>query len=324
MDVSIIIPSYKSEDYIYRAVKSCVDEAVAEENIIVVEDGVFDDTGRVLSAFPKIQHIVLPQNKGGCYARNVGLHNVKTTYVIFLDSDDYIYGGLVKGLWVSACKSNSDIVYGPWRYEGEGVKNNKVLYPIEKSNISWMSDWLKGGFVPPCSVLWKKYFLDSIGGWDDSLKVNQDGELAFRALSMEPNISISHVGSGVYWQHNSKSRVSRSPKKNRLIANEVILETLNRYINYKNCEDVIELKASLGVFCCLNAWSAYADNDDVRARYWLDCAKQHGYQDVGYSKATCFLGKMLGVRNGAIFRQSLMHVAFMPNMVRFFSNRLNH
>ena len=326
MDVSIVIPSYKSEDYICKAVRSCVDEAVSEENIIVVEDGVFDNTGTVLETFPNIQHIVLPQNRGGGHARNVGLYSVKTTYVIFLDSDDFIEGGLVNGLLASARESGADIVYGPWRYDGEGVKDNSVHHPVEKSNISWMSNWLTGDFVPPCSVLWKKDFLDEIGGWNEALKANQDGELAFRALSRESAVAISRAGCGVYWRHNSSSRVSRSPKMYRLLANEVIVETLGKYLDGKdgkNCKDVLDLKESLGMFCCVNAWAAYAEVGDSCANQWLKRAKQYGYQDVGYSRATRILGRILGVRKAALFKQSLTNADFMSGFVRFFSRKVN-
>ncbi|UYG06326.1 glycosyltransferase family 2 protein [Halomonas sp. M4R1S46] len=323
MDVSIVIPSYKSVDYIYRAVKSCVDEAVPTENIIVVEDGVFDDTGKVLSEFPNIHHIALPQNRGGGHARNVGLHVVKTTYVLFLDSDDFLYGGLVKGLLVNACKKKSDITYGPWRYEGEGVKDNSILYPVEKSNILWMRNWLKGEFFPPCSILWKKDFLYKIGGWNEALKANQDGELAFRALSKEPSIAISHAGCGVYWRHDAEHRVSRSPKRYRVLANDVIYNVIDGYISCKSSSDILELKSSLGVFCCANAWTAYAEVDDDYARQWLKRAKKYGYEDAGYSRATNVIGTLLGVRRGAKFRSSLTNVGFISHVARFVSGRLN-
>ncbi|XKH58860.1 glycosyltransferase [Halomonas sediminis] len=324
MDVSIVIPSYKSAEYIYRAVKSCVDEAVPEENIIVVEDGVFDDTGKVLSAFPNIQHIVLPQNRGGGHARNVGLHEVKTTYVLFLDSDDFLDGGLVKGLLANACSASSDITYGPWRYEGEGVKNNSVIYPVEQNNISWMNNWLKGEFVACCSVLWKKEFLDEIGGWNEVLKANQDGELIFRALSKEPAIAISHAGCSVYWRHDSDYRISRSPKIYRVLANEVIFDMLDSYINRKSCQDIHDLRESLGLFCCTTAWTAYAEVDDSIADQWLERAKKYGYQDLGYSRATHILGKLFGVRKGAMLRASLVNSSFMSNLAKFVSRKVNY
>lgn len=323
MDVSVVIPSYKSVDYIYRAVKSCIDEAVPEQNIIVVEDGVFDDTGEVLSAFSNIQHIALPENRGGGHARNVGLHAVKTKYVLFLDSDDFLVDGLVSGLVLSASKSCSDITYGPWRYEGEGVEESSVKYPAEKGSISWMANWLKGDFVACCSILWKKDFLDEVGGWNETLRANQDGELAFRALSREPAIAISHAGCGVYWRHNAEHRVSRSPKRYRVLANDVIYNIVDDYVGCKSSRDVRDLKSALGMFCCTNAWAAYSENDDDCARQWLMRARKHGYEDVGYSRATHVLGKLLGVRNGAKVRRSLTNVNFLSQAARFVSARLN-
>ena len=51
MDMSVVIPAYRSGHLVGRAVRSALDEGVDPHDIIVVEDGVTDDTADVVGAF---------------------------------------------------------------------------------------------------------------------------------------------------------------------------------------------------------------------------------------------------------------------------------
>ena len=60
-------------------------------DVIVVEDGVFDQTADRIRSLPfSINHVAFEKNQGAQRARNHGLGLVRTETVMFLDSDDYI------------------------------------------------------------------------------------------------------------------------------------------------------------------------------------------------------------------------------------------
>lgn len=93
MKVSVIIPVYNQELLITR----CLDSIPKRDDIeiIVINDGSTDDTLRVLneykSKYPKLNIITYENNEGVSYARNKGIDAAEGTYLLFIDSDDYIY-----------------------------------------------------------------------------------------------------------------------------------------------------------------------------------------------------------------------------------------
>ena len=93
MKVSIIIPVYNQEELIVK----CLDSIPKRDDIeiIVVNDGSKDKTLDSLFSYrkkyDKLKIISYKVNHGVSYARNKGLDKATGQYVLFIDSDDYIY-----------------------------------------------------------------------------------------------------------------------------------------------------------------------------------------------------------------------------------------
>ena len=94
--VSVIIPTYKRTEDIYRAIDSVLSQTLEDIEVIVVDDnGVDTEAGKkTASAMQRykdesrviyLQHQV---NKNGSAARNTGIKAAKGDYISFLDDDD--------------------------------------------------------------------------------------------------------------------------------------------------------------------------------------------------------------------------------------------
>lgn len=92
---SIIIPVFNREREVARAVKSALIQNYPDFEIIVVDDGSFDTTPQVVTAFndPRICLVQHHANRGVCPARNTGIVASKGTWIVFLDSDDELVPG---------------------------------------------------------------------------------------------------------------------------------------------------------------------------------------------------------------------------------------
>ncbi len=91
--VSIIIPAYNVENYIFRGIESCMNQTNSDIEIVIVDDGSTDNTYRVLmkySTLDKRIRVYRQENKGVSSARNKGIEEARGEYVIFLDSDDWL------------------------------------------------------------------------------------------------------------------------------------------------------------------------------------------------------------------------------------------
>ncbi|RYU65233.1 glycosyltransferase family 2 protein [Aliivibrio finisterrensis] len=297
-DISIVIPSYRSEAFIDKAIISCLQQGVKPENIIVVEDGIYDKTGDIVNSFSNVKLFSLQENKGAPHARNIGASLIKTKYVIFLDADDYFEGEFITSI-VTAINSSLDvdIVLAPWAIKSSKNIGGEVMTPSVLPPISWALNWLTHEIVPCCSVVWNIDFFDSIGGWDEELKKNQDGEIANRAFVNQPRIEYSKLGNSVYWQHDSIHRVSQSNFEERNKTAELIF---SRMIDINL---TYEERVQLGRFCCKMAWFA-CNEDELVFREWRLKSIQLGYSHVGYNNSTRLIG-IFGMKFGVLLKNVL-------------------
>ncbi len=111
--VSVIVPIYNVEKYVRHCIETIIHQMYKNLEIILVDDGSTDDSGRICDEFAKIDSrikVIHQQNKGLGGARNSGLGIAKGDYICFIDSDDYISESFVYLLITSAKKQNSDLV----------------------------------------------------------------------------------------------------------------------------------------------------------------------------------------------------------------------
>ncbi len=294
-ELTVIIPTYKAEKTISRTIESIIAENVLPDNIIVVEDGVYDDTKKVIDKY-NIKHIIQNENLGAPAARNRGLQEVETKYVMFIDSDDFVSTNLIKGLVESAKKYNADISFGPWRMDGEIGEPSQIRQPPQLEAQDWVFYWLNNECVPTCSVLWKTSKVREIGAWDERLKKNQDGEITIRGLMNCSILSISTQGYSTYWQHNSEFRVSNSHINNRLYASDVVYKNILSWLENNMMRQ--DYQKRLGQFCCNVAWHAQSENKKIEAQNWLNRAFDLGYTSKGYNKPTKYISKLFGFNLG--------------------------
>ena len=88
--VSIIVPVYNTENYIERCLNSLVNQTLEDIEIIVVNDGSTDNTGKILQKYRDKIKIIEQKNSGIATTRNKGLEIATGKYIAFVDSDDWL------------------------------------------------------------------------------------------------------------------------------------------------------------------------------------------------------------------------------------------
>jgi glycosyltransferase involved in cell wall biosynthesis len=211
-DVTVVIPSYKALHTIKRAVSSILSQqGVSVRVVVVIDDGCLETEALVRGLGDRnVDVLVNETNQGAQVSRNRGLAIAESPYIMFLDSDDYVEGPLLRGL-VDVCSAvNADLGFGPWRKVGMGTHwPSRRLRPDTPDKL--VHRWLvEAEWVPPCAILWRTQFVLHIGGWDEALKRNQDGEIALRAIIEGAKLAFSDKGEGLYYQHESEHRITKS------------------------------------------------------------------------------------------------------------------
>lgn len=111
--VSVIVPVYKTEQYLKKCLDSLVGQTLKEIEIIVVNDGSPDNSQDIIdeyaSKYPQV-HGIKKDNGGLSDARNCGIQYASGEYIAFVDSDDYVEPHMCEVMYKKATKNALDVI----------------------------------------------------------------------------------------------------------------------------------------------------------------------------------------------------------------------
>lgn len=133
--ISIFIPIYNTEGYIYKSIKSIITQTLTDIEIIAINDYSSDNSLKILLEFAKndkrIKIINNDKNMGLLYSRAMGILSSSGEYLLNLDSDDELKGyNTLKNLYYKAKRYNLDII----NFVFKDKKQNKNINNCKKIN----------------------------------------------------------------------------------------------------------------------------------------------------------------------------------------------
>lgn len=219
--LTVVIPVFNREDLILRCLDSIASRTLSPVRVIVVDNNSTDATrdavvrwGEAHDHLSNVKLTLLSEMRpGAAAARNRGLSEVTTPWVMFFDSDDLMMPGhidsVVKGIGENP---DADILFWPIRIHlTEGsvrVSRDMGVDPLESQMIH-------------CSFATLNYavrtdFIRKAGGWDSSLRAWDDWELGMRLLLGSPRIArVVTPGVDVMRQPDSITGLDFSSKQGR-------------------------------------------------------------------------------------------------------------
>ena len=167
--LSIIIPVYNVEDYLAQ----CLDSVFLGQNldgceVISINDGSTDGSRKILSQYKEkySELIIIDRDNGGLSAaRNSGLKVAKGEYIYFLDSDDFLYPGVIVRMMDFANKNDLDLCFF------NVLKNGKDSYFKIRSDVKgvltgfqlYQRFYFHNNYFPPSAIwmyLYKRSMLE--------------------------------------------------------------------------------------------------------------------------------------------------------------------
>jgi GT2 family glycosyltransferase len=122
--IDIVIPTWNRKDLIEECLVSLGQQEFTDFHVIVVDDGSTDGTAEFLAeAFPEVQLVSLPQNRGFCVAVNAGLAASNAPLVLLLNNDVILEPKFLAKLAKAADKSDTHL-FAPlvlWKDEPERI-----------------------------------------------------------------------------------------------------------------------------------------------------------------------------------------------------------
>lgn len=176
---SIIIPTYEHAAVLADAIDSALNQKGLALNetveVIVVDDGSTDNTGKVLARYSDSIQLIRLEHAGPSSARNAGLEVARGEFVMFLDADDVIAPTkIVDQLEEFERQPEAGWVLCDVRIEdaAKGATNASERYGYKRRELGgWIAKEFEGGnFVPIMSPLVRRSVLgDSIRFRDDRI-----------------------------------------------------------------------------------------------------------------------------------------------------------
>lgn len=225
-EISVIVPAFRPKDFTDLRFSMTSNAGTAAE-WIVVDDGSgsgFDLHFAALEA-EGVRLVRLDSNRRQAAARNAGLAAARGKWVKFLDADDRLESGHLSALLDAAQK-----------LEASGARDTipfastRHVYPSGKwvENLSWqglednaetqLERMIHAPFLHHCGPIYPRALLERIGGYDETLVTDEDGDLLLRLLQTGVRFRPVPGVSYVYQHHDAEGRVSRDDVPEKIAA----------------------------------------------------------------------------------------------------------
>lgn len=130
---SIIVPVYGVEKYIDCCIQSIAGQSFRDFELILVDDGSPDKCPEICDCYAQSDSritVVHKPNGGIASARKAGVGQCTGSYILNVDSDDYIESGLLQRLSVILNEYSPDILaFGYTNVDEDGNAHEKVVNP---------------------------------------------------------------------------------------------------------------------------------------------------------------------------------------------------
>lgn len=310
--VTVVIPAYKAERTIKRAIDSVLGQEGVDPTVIVIVNPEPDSTPEIVRGYndPRVRVFVNDENVGAQRSRNRGLGMAKDEFVHFLCADDFVEGPFLSSLVAKMIGEGADLGIGRMQtyFESKGHRGPTTVLRTD-SVQELFTDWFgRFQFVAPCAILWRTEFVRKIGGWDPDVVLQDDGLLVMRAILHGAKVVGSTEGLGIYVIHDSPTKLTRNNDKL-----DSLLKVPAKLTAIKS--DVIEPEAfrrSAASTYYRAARTCFTRGRDDLARVALGKARELGLKGHEGPPAHRFLSSILGLKLRCKLEKSVRLVLRRP------------
>lgn len=130
--VTLVIPIYNAKRYLRRCLDSVVRQNFWDMEVLLINDGSQDESLLICREYEEKDlrfRVIDKENTGVSDTRNVGIRLAKGTYLLFMDSDDWLADDAVESMVQAALKHRCDLVIADF-YRVNGTRY------VEKKHIT--------------------------------------------------------------------------------------------------------------------------------------------------------------------------------------------
>lgn len=189
--ISVVMPLFNGEKYVYEAILSLLNQTILPLEIIVIDDCSTDLSYEIVKGLSSENNLIKlykqTSNKGVSATRNYGISITKGNWIMFLDADDIVKPNLIQ--------SNLELIK---RFNQKSDENWVLIYSaIEQINSCgevlnsiqsvqrncreiFGYEIVRNEIISPSGVMVNKQTLINVGGFNEKIKYSEDWDLWLR------------------------------------------------------------------------------------------------------------------------------------------------
>jgi len=228
--VSVVIPAYNRRSYIRETLESVFAQTFRDFEVIVVDDGSTDGTEEVLALYGDRIRSFRQDNRGPSAARNLGVRHARGRWIAFQDSDDLSANDHLESLFGFVEKHPGyGMVFANGGYLGGPEHGRETIVPRNSSRRVaakgvTLGDLFEKGIFRVQASLIAKSTLEEVGGFDESIRIGEDLDLAMRIWLSYP---VAYLDKVVFLYRKHEGNLV-SDNELRLLENIRVIEKLVR------------------------------------------------------------------------------------------------
>lgn len=298
--VSVIVTAYNIQDYIVKCLESIANQTYKNLEVIVVDDGSSDDTGKLADEFAKNDNrfiVIHKENGGVSIARNRGIDISSGDFIGFVDGDDTIEVDMYEMLVNNAIKYDANISHCGYKV----IENNKETLFFDTKQIiiqdrkKGLLDLFEGTLIEPslCNKIFRRSIVGSIR-LDESLKINED--LYFNVLLFDKsNKSIFEDEAKYHYMKRDNSATTSSLNNIRKVMDP--LKVYDMIVDlYKGDKDILPYAKKMKIERNINIYNLLTleKNTELKKlkkqiRYYIKLSKNEVKNNKQITRKTRFM-----------------------------------
>lgn len=253
--VSVIVPAYNVEKYIHRCVESILKQSYRNFELILVDDGSTDHSGRICDEYEKKDNrirVIHQKNAGLSGARNTGIHYSTGDFLFFVDSDDYVSHYLLEKVLAAFAKSEADMI----QFNGQSVYGTKLdglfgyYIPRYMDNTEFLRNWfLLGEDSHACKRAYRRSSYPNLtfplGLSFEDLYINTSSLLQAKKLCAIPDVLY-------YYENEEHGSITQIKSAKNLFglskASMKAMTDLPNEIRYESYREMLRIQALIPLF----------------------------------------------------------------------------
>ncbi|MDD3722642.1 MAG: glycosyltransferase [Lutibacter sp.] len=278
--ISIILPVYNGQNYLSKAIESCLNQSYNHIELVIVNDCSTDNSLKIIESYgandKRIVIINNKENKKLPASLNIGHKNARGAFITWTSDDNILKPNFIEVLFKSLEKEHADVVYSNYDiiYENGSLKRKHQAGPTEH---------LLFGNKIGASFLYKKEVYQTLNGYDENLYLVEDYDFWLRASL---KFKFFHLDENLYQYRLHQISLTANIQNNKMISEQHKKGFILMFTNISNDLGWCDLTKNL-------LMGIYLKSENIIPQYFL-------YKEI-------IIGDILKIKNKSLDNNQIIY-----------------